>query len=205
MAAKPKLPDRIVDAALDRAEEVGWSAVKLHHVASALDVPLADIHVHYRDLDAVGDAWLARADRAMLERHDDAGFLSLPVKERLFAVMTRWLDTLSGHRQVTGQILATKCYPGHPHHYIPLIFNLSRTVQWIREAAELDAPGVRRSVEEIGLTVLFASTVVRWTRDGSDNQDRTRRFLSNRLDVGDRVMARLWPPPPSTKTDAGED
>ena len=194
MATQAPLHDRIVDAALERAETVGWSALRLHDVAADLGVPLADVRSHFRDLDAVADAWLARADRAMLERRDEAGFLDLPVRERLFIVITRWLDALSGHRAVTGQILATKCYPGHPHHVIPLVFTLSRTVQWFREAAELDAPGLRRAMEEWGLTVLFAATVVRWMRDDSDHQEHTRRFLSNRLDLSDRVMARLWPP-----------
>lgn len=194
MAARSSIHDRIVDAALERAETVGWGALRLHDVAADLDIPLAEIRIHFRDLDAVADAWFARADRAMLRRRDEAGFIDLPVKERLFIVITRWLDALSGHRAITGQILAAKCYPGHPQHVIPLIFTLSRTVQWIREAAELDAPGLRRAVEEWGLTALFAATVIRWLRDDSDHQERTRRFLGNRLDLGDRIMARVWPP-----------
>ncbi len=198
MAASRGLRDRVVDAALELAEEGGWEGgwegVRLHRVADRLGLSLGEVRAHYRDLDAVADAWLARADRAMLERRDDAGFAELGPPQRLHAAITRWLDTLAGHRRVSGEIFRAKLYPGHPHHNVALVMWLSRTVQWLREAAQLDATGGRRQVEEIGLTALFVATLVFWVRDGSDNQQRPRRFLTRRLAASDRLMARLWPP-----------
>jgi len=204
MAGRRALEDRVVDAALELAEEGGWEKVRLHRVADRLGVSLGDLRLHYRDLDAVADAWLARADRAMLERRDDAGFAELAPRERLYAAITRWLDTLVGHRRVTGEIFRAKLYPGHPHHNLALVMWLSRTAQWLREAAQLDAGGRRRQVEEIGLSALFVATLALWLRDGSDNQERTRRFLNRRLAAADRMMARLWPPREgATKPKAG--
>ena len=194
MAARRSLADRIVDHALELAEEVGWHGVRLHAVADRLGVSLAEVRRHYRDLDAVADAWLARADRAMLARGGDAGFAGLSAEERLHACIARWLDSLAGHRRVTAEIFRAKLYPGHPHHNIALVLWLSRTVQWLREAAHLDAAGRRRQVEEIGLSALFVATLARWSRDESENQERTRRYLGRRLAAADRAMARLWPP-----------
>jgi AcrR family transcriptional regulator len=194
MPGRRALEDRVVDAALELAEERGWEGVRLYRVADRLGLSLGDVRAHYRDLDAVADAWLGRADRAMLGRRDDAGFAELAPRERLYAVITRWLDTLVGHRRVTGEIFRAKLYPGHPHHNVALVMWLSRTVQWLREAAQLDATGRRRQVEEIGLTALFVATLAVWLGDGSDNQERTRRFLNRRLAASDRLMARLWPP-----------
>jgi len=77
----------------------------------------------------------------------------------------------------------------HPHHWVPAIFNLSRTVQWIRDAAMLDARGRQRQVEEIGLTALFLATLRVWLRDDSEEQERTRAFLRKRLENADRLMA----------------
>ena len=65
-AAEAPLAERIVDAALDFAEEVGWEGLRLRQVAARLDVPLAEVLVHYRDLDAIADAWFRRAWSAML-------------------------------------------------------------------------------------------------------------------------------------------
>lgn len=185
------LETRIVDAVLDRAEEVGWSSVRLHDVADTLDATLAQVRSHFRDLESVADAWFKRADLAMLAKRNDAGFPSLSAKERLFAVIMCWLDAQTGHRKVVGEMLGAKLYPGHPHHNAALVFALSRTVQWIREAAHLDATGRRRQIEEIGLTALFVSVVVFWLRDESDGQMRTRQFLEHALSRADGVMARM--------------
>ena len=75
-----------------------------------------------------------------------------------------------------------------------LIVRLSRTVQWLWEAARLDAAGWRKDLEEIGLSLLFAATVVHWLGDRSENQERTRRFLGRRLAAADTLMALLSPP-----------
>lgn len=184
--------ERIVDAAVGLAEETGWGAVRLREVAAQLDIPLAELRRHFRDKDAVADAWLARADAAMLGPAEP-GFDALPTRERLFRVICRWLDALAPHRRVTAEILAEKRYLGHPHHNVALVLWLSRTVQWIREAALLDAGGRRKQAEEIGLTTLFVLTLLVWARDGSPGESRTRRFLANRLADAEGVMLRLWP------------
>ena len=57
---------RIVEAALDVAEDWGWYDIRLHHVAERLNLPLAAIRAEFRDGDAIADAWIARADAAML-------------------------------------------------------------------------------------------------------------------------------------------
>ncbi len=191
MARKPNLEQRIVDAALDLAEEVGWEGLRLRRVAERLNVPLAEVLSHYRDLDAVADAWFHRAWAAMLAPPPE-GFAALPAEERIHIVMLRWFDALAEHRRVTGEMLSAKIYPSHPHHWVPLIFNLSRTIQWLREAAILDAKGRRRQMEEVGLTWLFAATVALWLGDGSPGQARTRDFLHRRLADCDRLMVRIW-------------
>ena len=55
------LERRILDVALELAEDTGWDALRLRRVAERLDLPLAEVLVHYRDLDALADAWFRRA------------------------------------------------------------------------------------------------------------------------------------------------
>jgi hypothetical protein len=38
---------------------------------------------------------------------------------------------------MTAQMLRGKLHLPHLHHWVPMIFNLSRTIQWLREAAQL--------------------------------------------------------------------
>ena len=190
-AAEAPLAERIVDAALDLAEEVGWDGLRLRQVAARLGVPLAEVLVHYRDLDAVANAWFRRAWSAMLAAPPE-GFAALPARERLHLAMMRWFDALAPHREVTGQILAAKLYPAHPHHWMPLVFNLSRSIHWLRDVALLDAVGRRRQMEEVGLTWLFLMTLAVWLRDETPNRERTREILRHRLEDADRAMVRVW-------------
>ncbi len=186
-----ELPARILETALDLAEDVGWEQVRLREVAARLGISMAELHAHYRDQDAVADAWFATAWTAMLAAPPE-DFAMLPARERIHLVMMRWFDALAPRREVTGEMLSTKLYPSHPHHWVPLIFNLSRTIQWLRDAARLDAPGRRRQVEEVGLTGLFLATLAYWLRDQSEDQEATRVFLRHRLENADRFMAGIW-------------
>ena len=184
---------RILETALDLAEESGWDNLRLSTVADRLGISLADLLPHYRDLDGVADAWFAKAWQAMLATTPE-GFAALPARARLFILMMRWFDALAPRRAVTAQMIRAKLYPSHPHHWVPMIFNLSRTIQWLRDAAHLDAGGRRRQLEEVGLSALFLATLRVWMSDESPDQARTRTYLERRLARADRVMARLWRP-----------
>lgn len=187
------LGDRILDAALLMAEADGWESVRLRRVAEGLGISLADVHARFRDLDAVADALFARATTAMLASRGRR-FATLAPRERIKDLMQSWFDALAPHHRASAQMLAAKLYAPHPHHWVPLVFTLSRTVQWLRDAAGLDAGGRRRQVEEVGLSALFLAALFVWARDDSPGQERTRKFLDSRLSEADRVMGRLWPP-----------
>lgn len=182
---------RILDATLALAEEKGWASVRLRNVAERLDMPLDAVLAHYRDLDAVADAWLRRGWQAMLQPTPE-DFPDWPPPRRIELIVMRWFDALAPHRRVTGEMIAGKFWYAHPHHWVPAVFNLSRTILWVREAARLDATGRQRQMEEVGLTGLFLATLAVWLRDDSENQQRTRRFLERRLAGADRLMQALW-------------
>lgn len=182
--------ERIVDEAIALAEEVGWSRVRLRLVAERAGITMAELQSHFRDLDAVADTWFGRAWQAMLAPPPE-DFADRPVPDRLHFLLMRWFDALAPHRTVTHQMLSEKKYLSHPHHWVPMIFNLSRTIQWLRDAALLDTGGRRRQFEEIGLTAMFLATLAVWRRDDTSEQERTRNFLRRRLTRADRTMAAL--------------
>jgi len=190
---KRDIATEALDAALDIAEERGWAQVRLHDIAGRLGVTPNALLDHYRDLDALADAWFRRALDAMIAPKGDA-FAALPAKERIETCLLAWFDALAPHRRVTAEMLHGKLHLPHPHHWVPMVINLSRTIQWLREAALLAAPyGTRRAqMEEIGLTLVFLATLRVWTRDPTANQARTRHFLHRRLARADRFMTAVW-------------
>jgi AcrR family transcriptional regulator len=184
------LRDRIVDAALALGEERGWSNVRLYQVAERGGVPLDTIGAEFRDMDALANAWFARA-LAVVEQIPPQALAGQPPPERLHLVIMRWFDALAPHREVTDQMLRAKLYLSHPQHWVPLIFDLSRLVHWFLDAARIASTGRARQVAEIGLTAIFLVSLRVWLSDDSADSERTRRYLNRRLDAADRWLTRL--------------
>ena len=185
--------DQVVDEAVRQAEERGWEAVRLTEVARALELPISLVLSRFRDLDAVANAWFQRGWLAMLAEKP-ATFEDWPERVRIEHCLLAWFDAFAAHHRVTVQMLWTKAHLPHLHTWVPMAFDLSRTVQWLREAAQLEARyGTRRAqVEEVALTSLFLATLAVWSCDSSDGQHRTRQFVERRLKRGESCMK--WVP-----------
>jgi AcrR family transcriptional regulator len=179
--------ERIVDAAVELAEHRSWEAVRLYEIAAALGVSLDDVRAHFREKEDVADAWFDRADAAMLLAGENLAFGALPARERLHRLIMAWLGALASHRKVTRQMIYGKLEPGHLHIQIPGLMRVSRTVQWIREAAHRDASYARRALEETALTTIYLMTFFYWMRDDSPDSASTSRFLERRLATAERL------------------
>jgi AcrR family transcriptional regulator len=189
MAELGALHDRIIDAAMGLAAESGWHDVSLNRVADRLGVTLVDIHAAFRDRDAIADAWFARALAAMLAPAEQ-GFGDLPASARAEMMILRWFRAQSTHARVAGQMLLAKAWPSHPHHWVPMVFNLSRLVHWWLDAAQIEHTGPRRMAEEVFLTALLLRAIAAWQADArageSEALPRTARVLRRGLGWLDR-------------------
>ena len=187
----PPSADAIVDAAIALAARDGWAQVRMMHVAMHFGVPLAQIHDRFRDMDDIADAWFTRASQT-LAVPTKRGFAKKPAKDRLFKLIMRWLNALAAERQVSAQIIRQKLYPSHPHHWIPMVFSLSRLVHLILDAAMIDSYGRQRQADELGGSMLVLATLWVWAGDDTPGQERTQAFLARRLEHGDCLMTRIF-------------
>ncbi|MEB2332305.1 MAG: TetR/AcrR family transcriptional regulator, partial [Nitrosomonas sp.] len=146
-----------------------------------LAVSLDEIRLYFREKDELIDAWFDRADSRMLKEAESAGFLDLVASERIHHLIMTWLDALAVQRKVTRQMIMSKLEFGHIHIQIPAVMRVSRTVQWVREAAQRDATFMRRALEESALTTIYLMTFFFWMRDASENSRHTRQFLKSHL------------------------
>ena len=101
--------------------------------------------------------------------------------ERIALAFIAWLDSLAPHRRVAAEILRHKLYPSHPHHWVPLVFDLSRLVHDLLDVARVPGSGRLRQAQEIGLTAITLLTLADWLRDDSPGQVRSKQCLQERL------------------------
>ena len=185
MGISTSLREKIVDKAIELVESSNREAVQLHDVAISLGLSLDEIREEFSEKDELIDAWFDRADSSMLRDAASPDLVQLSRKARMHRAIVVWLDVLAGHRQVTRQMILSKMEPGHIHIQFPGLLRISRTVQWLREAAGYDAGFPRRAVEEVVHTSIYLTTFTYWMSDDSAQSERTRRFLDRQLDHAD--------------------
>lgn len=179
--------DQIVDAAVELGEQRSWEAVRLYDVAITLGIPLDDVRAHFREKEDIVDAWFERADSAMLKAAQASDFCYLPPRQRLHCLIMSWLGALYPYRKTTRQMIYGKLEPGHIHIQVPGLMRVSRTVQWIREAASRDATYIQRALEETGLTTIYLAAFFHWMNDSSPGSIKTSRFLEGCLSVAENL------------------
>ncbi len=188
---RPRTPasserQRILDTALDLGERLGWDALHMHEIAQQLDLTLAELQLHYDTKDEIAEAWFDRADAALLALPESVAWQALDPRRRLHGAIRAWLDALAPHRRLTAAMLGYKLQPDHLHLQVLGLLRVSRTVQWISEAALLPSVGWRREAEEVLLTWIYLSTFVRWLRDDSPGSARTDAWLDRLLALAER-------------------
>ena len=184
--AHANVPARILSAVLREADRVGWIDVALADVARGLRLPLAEVHRHFRDLDAVADAHFARALDALLAESERVR--DRPPAARIEALIGAWFAYLRPHAKTSAAMLAGKLYPFHPHQWVPLIFSLSRLIQWLRDAALLRAGPPCRQAEEIYLSALFLLALLAWRGDGAAGERRARALVVRAVQILSMIL-----------------
>lgn len=178
---------QILNTALQLAADSGWEQLTLQQIAATLHISLADIYQHYQSKDELVDAWFNRADMALLSARISN---QLPASIRLQQAIQHWLAALSPCHNVTGQMLLYKLEPGHIHLQLAGMLRISRTVQWLREAAALQASGMARIGQELALSSLFVAVFIYWLNDSSPGQQRSLKLLQHKLQWGNTLQ--LW-------------
>ncbi len=182
------LSPRILDTALKLAENQPWETIRLHDIAQEMEISLDDIRAHYPQKEDLIDAWFDHADQAMLQQAATPEFLLLSPHARLETVMMSWMEALADHHKTTREMILGRLEPGHLHIQLAGLLRVSRTVQWMREAAHRDASYLNRALEETVLTSIYLLTFGRWLTDESDHFQQTRRQLRSLIKKANFIL-----------------
>lgn len=179
--------DQIVDTAVELGERKSWEAVRLQDIAAALGITLDEVRTHFQKKDDIVDAWFERADRTMLKTAQASDFPYLTTRQRLHRLIMTWLGAFHPYRRTTRQMIYGKLGPGHIEAQAAGLMRVSRTVEWMREAAVHEAMYIRRALEDSGLAAIYLAAFFYWMNDDSAGSARTSRFLEGSLLVADKL------------------
>lgn len=180
----------VVAAFIAIGREAGYEAVRLSALAERTGLPLPLIADHYRDVDAVANAWFRQARRRLMAL-DFGAIATEPVDERLAGVMETWIAAFGPDHELALEIVRAKLHPSHAHHWVPLVFDLSRLVHDFLDVARVPGKGAFRAGQEIALTAITLAMLRDWARDASPDAATTRRRLRRRLGRSGALAARV--------------
>jgi AcrR family transcriptional regulator len=180
--------DRIIDAALQLAAKRGWHMVGLGDIASAADMPLAELYRVHRSKSAILEAFRRRIDEAVLAGTDDSDENENP-RDRLFDVLMRRFDALKPYREAIAGLM--RAGSRDPLAVLPTICGVSRSMGWMLEAAGISAAGPLGRLRTQGLAAIWLATMPSWVKDESEDLSGTMAALDRNLKRAENLMKAL--------------
>ena len=175
----PKRPDtkrRIVDAALALAARQGWASTSLSAIASEADLPLLEVHGHFRSKAAIVEAFLSRIDTEVLAGESQEG--EKP-RDRLFDTVMRRFDALSPHKDAVRSMARDAV--ADPLGTLAVAQPFLQSMGWMLEASGVTATGWRGTARIHLLAGIYLSVLRVWLDDDSADAMKTMAALDRRL------------------------
>ncbi|WP_419728612.1 TetR family transcriptional regulator [Lichenicola sp.] len=166
----------LIQAAMARAEVVGWRRVNVAEAARAAGLPLDEARVRFPFRSSVLLRLCVLADRAALVDDGSGG----SVRERLFDLLMRRIDVLQQYRGGVQAVL--RAIPFDPGLALLLGAATADSMDWMAQAAGLDVAGLAGTVRKRGLIAVWLQVVRAWDRDDSADLSGTMVALDKALD-----------------------
>ena len=175
---------RIIDAAMTLAAKHGWRAVTMADIAKAADLPLGRLYSAYRNKAEILTGLSRQADAVVLaDPLTDDGEES--PRDRLFDVIMRRFDALAPYKPGIAALLREL---PDPSSAFAIIHQLTNSMRWMLDAADIDNSGVHGAIQTAGLTAIYANVMRTWLRDDSLDAARTMSELDRDLRWAEQIM-----------------
>lgn len=184
--SKAELKDRIVDAALDCANDQDWRFVSLFDIAQKADISVAELFDVVEDKSDILAAYGRRVDRRVLEAmgQPDA---DLNMRERLFDILMERFDILNEDRLALQSILNS--FRLDPKQAVISLPHLCKSMAWMGEAAGIRTDRLTGAVKLAALTGLYLKTLKVWMHDESEDMAEVMAALDKDLGRIERVAS----------------
>ena len=183
------LRDELLEAALPHIMFDGWTRRALAAAASDLGRdPLEISRAFPGGMNDVVEHFSDLADRWMLDDLSSQNLRDLPIHEGVALAVHLRLERLIPYREAVRRALAFLALPGHQVMAARCTY---RTVDVIWRAVGDRSTDFNFYTKRALLAGVYASTVVYWLGDDSENFEFTSRFIDRRIaDVAGAIKAR---------------
>ncbi len=183
VSAPNTVRDKIIAALLALLAEKPIERIGFSDIATRAGVSLAQLRGEFGSVFAILAAHIKAVDSAVLSG-GDADITEESVKERLFDVLMRRLETLAPHKAAVRSLMRSAARnPG-------LAFALNglavRSQKWMLTAAGISATGPKGMMRAQGLAVLFAKILCTFVEDDDPGLAPTMAALDRELSRGAR-------------------
>lgn len=190
---------RLAPSIADAAAFDGWSedAVIVAAESEGIDPELARYGFSHEGAVrpmAIITAWIATIDRAMATEWPATRLATLPVRERIRALVEFRIDAIAPRVEALRRALAIMASPRHATETLRLGWS-SADLMW-RLAGDV-ATDYNHYTKRTILAGVYAATLAVMVEDESEGQAETRAFLSRRIDGiirFEKAKGRLSPP-----------
>jgi AcrR family transcriptional regulator len=182
--------DRLIDAAMALAAEIGWDGIGMKEVAGAASVDLADALAQFPDKHSLLREFTRRIDAAVLAGGGAVDPAETP-RDRLFEVLMRRFDALSPHKPAIRRI--ARVLYRDPFAAACQVARLTAAMALMLECAGIDSTGVCGRLRVKGLALVYSAALKTWLADDSPDQAATMAALDRALMRAERLAGMLWP------------
>lgn len=188
MATQDNIQDKIIDAALILAQQIGWDFVSLRDIADEADVSLSELRGYFDDKHDILTGFGRRIDRKTLERVGESDPDESP-RDRLFDVMMDRFDVLNDEREAVIAILHS--FRAEPKQALLSLPHLGKSMNWMLEAAGIDTRGYAGLAKIVGLKIVYLKVLREWCADESPDMGKTMASLDKELSRAEKIAGWL--------------
>lgn len=189
LLAPPPTPDEIdaaiIASAFTLMADQGWRRLTVADAARHANIPLDKARVRFPGKLCLLTRFGQRADQAALTGALTEG----PVRDRLFDIVMRRIDSLQAHR--AGVVALLRDMPQDPLTALALAPASAVSASWMLQGAGIDTTGLRGHLRVNGMMALWIATVRAWQKDESEDLAATMAALDKALDRAGQAEATM--------------
>lgn len=179
------LDDALIASAFVLIAEGGWARLSVSESARRAGLDVAAVRRRFPSKLAILVRFATLADTAGLTGALTEG----PVRDRIFDIVMRRIDTLQPHRP--GVLALLRDLPRDPLTLLALGPLSLRSMAWMLEGVGVSAQGLRGQLRTQGMLALWLATLRAWSKDDSEDLSATMAGLDKALDRAAQAEATM--------------